>query len=69
MAGAFATVGTVGQNVFTFSDNTVANKTTYLYQVIANNVVGYTRAYTAPAVGYPQKSADSAAAVSNQVTL
>jgi len=37
-----------------------------LYRVIANNMVGYTAAYAAPAVGYPHISAD--AATSNIVT-
>jgi hypothetical protein len=33
--------------------------TSYYYKVIANNVVGDTIVYAAPAVGYPQVSADS----------
>jgi FtsP/CotA-like multicopper oxidase with cupredoxin domain len=42
-----------------FVDNTVARRTTYYYQVVANNVVGYTAQYAAPAIGYPNISADS----------
>jgi hypothetical protein len=44
-----------------FTDTTMARRTTYYYQVVANNVVGYTQTYTAPAVGYPTLSADSTA--------
>ena len=53
----------------TYTDTTVAKKTTYYYRVIANNVVGYTATYAAPAVGYPHMSADSApSGTSNSVT-
>jgi hypothetical protein len=38
---------------------TLTRFTTYYYQVVANNVVGYTQTYAAPAVGYPSLSADS----------
>jgi hypothetical protein len=60
-AGPWTVVGTVGPNVNTFTDNSVARGTTYFYRVIANNVVGYTRTYAPPAVGYPFVSMDSAA--------
>jgi hypothetical protein len=43
-----------------FTDTTVARRTTYYYQVVANNVVGYPQTYAPPAVGYPTLSADSA---------
>jgi FtsP/CotA-like multicopper oxidase with cupredoxin domain len=43
-----------------FTDTGVARRTTYYYQVIANNVVGYTQTYAPPAIGYPTLSADSA---------
>jgi FtsP/CotA-like multicopper oxidase with cupredoxin domain len=59
--GAYAPVGQVGQNVTTYRDR-VGGPGTYAYQVIANNVVGYTTAYAAPAVGYPTVSGDSAPA-------
>jgi hypothetical protein len=42
-----------------YTDTTVARRTTYSYRVIANNVVGFTQTYAAPAVGYPHVSADS----------
>jgi FtsP/CotA-like multicopper oxidase with cupredoxin domain len=42
-----------------FTDKTLAQRTTYYYQVVANNMVGYTQTYTPPAVGYPTLSADS----------
>jgi hypothetical protein len=50
-----------GMNV-SFTDASVARKTTYYYQVIANNVVGYTQTYAAPVVGYPHPSNDSGVA-------
>ncbi len=44
----------------TYFDTTIASGTnTYYYRVIANNMVGYTRAYVLPIVGYPHESADS----------
>jgi hypothetical protein len=64
-AGPWTTVATVpaaartGATV-TYTDATVARKTTYSYRVLANNVVGYTQTYAAPAAGYPHMSADSA---------
>ena len=43
----------------TFVDSSMPRFTTYYYQVVANNVVGYTQTYAPPAVGYPSLSADS----------
>ena len=43
----------------TYTDSTVAKGSTYYYRVVANNLVGYTKAYAAPAAGYPYVSADS----------
>jgi FtsP/CotA-like multicopper oxidase with cupredoxin domain len=57
--GAFANIGTTGANVTTFTDTTVGRGTTYVYRVIANNVVGYTQTYAAPAAGYPNVSVAS----------
>jgi hypothetical protein len=42
-----------------YMDTSIARRTTYYYQVVANNVVGYTQTYAAPAIGYPSLSADS----------
>lgn len=42
-----------------YTDNTIARFTSYYYRVVANNVVGYTQTYAAPAIGYPNMSADS----------
>ncbi|MFN8488166.1 MAG: hypothetical protein U0350_11275 [Caldilineaceae bacterium] len=77
-AGPWSTVGTVTRtgaaatgtgDPVTYTDTTVARGTTYFYRVIANNVVGYTQTYAAPAVGYPNMSVDSApTAASNSVT-
>jgi hypothetical protein len=70
--GAWANVATLAPNATTWTDSTatgLARRTTYTYRVVANNVVGYTRAYTAPAVGYPHVQADSPpSAASNAVT-
>ncbi len=44
----------------TFTDTTIARRTSYYYRVTANNLVGYTRTFAAPAIGWPTLSADSA---------
>jgi len=44
-------------------------KTTYMYRVIASNVVGYTKAYAAPAVGYPTTSANSATTLASAAVV
>ena len=44
----------------TFYDTTVQRNRPYWYRVMANNVVGDTQPYAAPAVGYPWVSYDSA---------
>lgn len=64
-AGPWATVATLPQaagsgTTVTWTDTTVARGTTYYYTVTANNVVGYTRQFAAPAVGYPTTQADAA---------
>jgi hypothetical protein len=50
-----------------YADTSVAPATTYYYQVFANNLVGYTQVYAAPAVGYPTLAIPSAA--SNQISI
>jgi FtsP/CotA-like multicopper oxidase with cupredoxin domain len=50
-----------GTGLVSYLDSTVSTKHTYFYRVIANNVVGYTQTYAAPAVGYPHTSFDSPA--------
>lgn len=52
---------------YTYLDTTAAKKSTYFYRVIANNIVGDTTVYSAPAVGYPHLSADSVP--SNMITV
>ena len=53
----------------TYNDGATARRATYFYRVIATNVVGYTKTYAAPAVGYPSSAAESEpSAVSNGVT-
>ncbi len=51
-----------------FVDTTVAQRTTYWYEVIANNLAGYTQTYAAPAVGYPTLDAPSLPSNNVQVT-
>ena len=48
---------TVGPNVVKYNDTSAVSGTTYYYRVQANNVVGDTTVYPAPAVGFPQKTA------------
>ena len=43
----------------TYTDHTVARRTTYYYRVAAINLVGYTKTYAAPAAGYPNTTASS----------
>jgi FtsP/CotA-like multicopper oxidase with cupredoxin domain len=52
----------------TFSDATALDGTTYFYRVLGSNLVGYTRTYAAPAVGYPSVSADSLPSAGLSVT-
>jgi hypothetical protein len=68
LPGAFNPIGTVNYPLTTFTDTTGARRTTYAYQVIANNVVGYTRTYAPPAAGYPSQGLSSAATQSGNVT-
>ena len=53
--------------VATFVDTTVNRNTNYWYQVFADNLVGYTQVYAAPAVGYP--TIDAVSAPTNVVTI
>jgi len=43
-----------------YTDSTVTTGATYVYRIVATNLVGYTQTYAAPAAGYPTMSADSA---------
>jgi len=54
-----STTGPATGATVTYTDASVASGTTYFYRVIANNVVGDTTAYAAPAVGYPNMTASS----------
>lgn len=62
--GPYTTIGTVAGTTTTgartFTNAGTSRHTTYYYKVIANNVVGYTQTYPAPAAGYPHPSADAA---------
>ena len=47
-------------STITYTDKTkIKTKTTYYYYIVARNTVGYTKTYTAPAVGYPTVTATS----------
>ncbi len=63
--GPWTAVATVGAapgagSSLTYIDNGVARAKTYFYRATATNVVGYTKTYAAPAVGYPWTSVSSA---------
>jgi FtsP/CotA-like multicopper oxidase with cupredoxin domain len=72
----WTTVATVQSNAngpatgepITYTDTSTAKKTTYLYRVVATNVVGDTTVYAAPAVGYPHVNVDAAPTPSVSVT-
>ncbi len=50
----------LGQAFSSYTDTfAVVDGTPYYYRVAANNVVGYTKAYAAPAAGYPSVNAQS----------
>jgi hypothetical protein len=59
----------VGQNVVTYT-NIIKKGEIFFYRVIANNVVGDTTVYAAPAIGFPHVSANSTPSniVSSMVT-
>ncbi|MHB8780733.1 MAG: hypothetical protein ACYC55_05055 [Candidatus Geothermincolia bacterium] len=61
-----ATPAAMGGQV-TYTDQTVADNNTYWFRVLAQNVVGMTQAFAAPAVGFPHTSAQSAP--SNEVSI
>ncbi|MFO1433053.1 MAG: hypothetical protein U1F76_23600 [Candidatus Competibacteraceae bacterium] len=65
-AGPWTNVATVTSSTgpatgatVTYTNPGLARNTTYWYRIVTNNVVGYTKAYAPPAVGYPYVSADS----------
>jgi len=60
------TTFTVGPNVNTYTDTTLAKNTTYFYRVFATNLVGDTFVYPG-SVGFPKKTAVSA--FSNPATV
>jgi len=53
------TTFTVGANVTTYTDRTIRNNMNYYYRVFANNVVGDTTVYPAPAIGFPHITVSS----------
>jgi FtsP/CotA-like multicopper oxidase with cupredoxin domain len=75
LAGPWTNLGSIAASLdptgttlsATFTNTGLTSKTTYYYQVVSNNLVGYTAVYAAPAVGYPHPSADSAAVTASAV--
>ncbi len=67
--GAFADLATFGENVRSYLHNGLNRRTTYQYRITADNTVGYTRQYAAPAAGYPVVTSSSAPATSAAVTI
>ena len=65
LQGPWVNVGLLAQNVTTVTDRPTTG--TYTYQVVANNLVGYQKAYAAPVTGYPTVSGDSTP--SNRVSV
>jgi hypothetical protein len=57
--GSGTTSFTVGPTPLSHT-NTVPSAGPWYYRIMASNLVGYTRAYAAPAAGYPNVSSDSA---------
>jgi FtsP/CotA-like multicopper oxidase with cupredoxin domain len=55
-----STTGPIKGNTINYVDNTIASGTAYWYRVQANNVIGDTYVYAAPAVGFPTIKIDSA---------
>ncbi len=49
----------VGNNVNTYADTTILPDNGYYYRVQANNMIGDTTVYAAPAVGFPHKFVNS----------
>jgi hypothetical protein len=62
-AGPWSTVATLPAGTGTGSTRSYTNaflvRTGFFFRVVANNLVGYTQTYAAPAIGYPTMSADS----------
>ena len=65
---AVAPPGTGRGSTLTYTDNAVARRTTYYYRVTAENVVGDTQVFPAPAIGYPTVTASSVAVSAAPVT-
>ncbi len=64
----WATITTTLPNVVSFTDTAVVRRRAYSYRVIANNLVGYTATYAAPAVGYPNRSFDALPSPTSVIT-
>jgi FtsP/CotA-like multicopper oxidase with cupredoxin domain len=66
--GAWTTVRRLGQNATSYIDGPDKGFT-WAYRVVANNTVGYTKTFAAPAVGYPTVVADSLPSLPAQIYL
>jgi hypothetical protein len=62
-----STTGPIKGTSVTYVDSTIASGTQYWYRVQANDIIGDTWVYAAPAVGFPTLKVDSA--YSNTATI
>jgi hypothetical protein len=67
--GAFTPLTTVDASVGTYVHNGLTLGSSYQYRITADNKVGYTRTYAAPAAGYPVVISSSVPATSSSVTI
>jgi len=67
--GPFTSLTTVDATVGTYVHNGLTLGSSYQYQITADNKVGYTRTYAAPAAGYPVVTSSSVPATSSSVTI
>ena len=65
----FTSLTTVDASVGTYVHNGLTLGSSYQYRITADNKVGYTRTYAAPAAGYPVVTSSSAPATSSLVTI
>ena len=66
--GAFSKLETVG-DVRTYLHTGLVLNNSYQYQITADNTVGYTKAYAAPAAGYPVVTSSSAPVLAGPVLI
>jgi hypothetical protein len=67
--GEFNPLSTFGERVRTYVHTGLSRSSIYRYRIVADNTVGYTQQYAAPAAGYPVVTSSSAPAISAPVTI